>query len=145
MTLRMRSRLPALGLLGLALLGAGPCGPFPGGRLSGSEVALPGDWSFVGSGSACAVEVRPAEPHSVRATCFANEGTLYVGALFAPRKRWPTFVAADADVRVQIGDDVYPLRAVRIEDAAERARVLGPEPSDSHWLYRLEPRAVAAE
>lgn len=140
----MRIRF-VVAMTAMALVGAGPCGPIPGGRLEGTASAPVPDWSFVGDSTPCAVEVRPVDPHSIRANCFSRDGELYVGALFAPRKRWPTYVAQSSEVRVKLGDRIYELRATRITDEAERARILSPgrpddPPSASHWLYHLEPR-----
>lgn len=131
--------------LAWAMLGSGPCGVFPGGALQGELVTeAVEDWRFIGESSACAIEVRPEHPHSVRANCMQREGRLYVGSILAPRKRWPAMVAEDSRVRVRIAGKVYEGRAVRITDPAERIRVLGgtPEdpPSQSHWLWRLDPR-----
>jgi hypothetical protein len=134
----------------LPLLGAvtfyGPCGPIPGSRLGGAETSAAGvDFSFAGGSSPCAIETRPADPHSVRASCFARGSTLYVRSIFAPRKRWPAYVAENADVRIRLEGKIYPMRAVRITDETERMRILSPDepgnpPSETTWLYRLEPR-----
>ena len=132
-------------VIGATLLGAGPCAMCPGGRLDGDvEATTPADWRFVGDTAACAVEVRPNDPHSVRATCLQQGGTLYVSSIMAPRKRWPKMVADDDRVRVRIEGRLYALRAVRIDDVDERVRVLGGSaddpPGDSHWLWRFEAR-----
>jgi hypothetical protein len=137
-------------VLSLPLLGfttfAGPCGPIPGSRLDGAETSAVGlDFAFVGESSPCAIETRPSDPHSVRASCFARGSTLYVRSIFAPRKRWPAYVAENPDVRVRLQSKIYPMRAVRILDDAERAGILAPgdpedPPSETTWLYRLEPR-----
>jgi hypothetical protein len=131
----------------LAAVLAGPCGPIPGTRLAGPNVEEPvADWSFVGSGKACVLEVRPADPHSVRASCFARGRTLYVLSVLGSIKRWPAMVAEDPNVRVRIDGKIYPLKAIRITDPAERVRVLSPDdpsdfPSESTWLYQLQARS----
>lgn len=142
---RPRARPCALALVGVlafATLGAGPCGPLPGGRLDGEEAAPTADWSRLPATVACAVEVRPDDPRSVRATCRQHDGRLYVAALAAARKRWPALAEADPRVRVRIDGLVYALDAERVTDAAERARVLSDDPAESTWLWRLEPRTT---
>lgn len=144
--MRGRARQAARwGVIALALIGAGPCAVCPGGRLDGEVAPEPvGDWRFLGDQAACAIEVRPDEPYSVRATCLQHGGELYVSSMLAPRKRWPAMVVADDRVRVKIGDRVYERRAVRVTDTAQRVEVLGGSvedpPSESEWLWRLDPR-----
>lgn len=132
-------------LTAAALLGSGPCGPIPGGRLEeGTVTETPADWRFLGASVACDVEVRPEEPHSVRANCDQRDGTLYVSSMWAPNKSWPEMVATDPRVRVRIEGRIYELVAVRVNDETQRARVLSGDPDDappeSTWLWRLEPR-----
>jgi hypothetical protein len=132
-------------VLAVVLMGTGPCGPIPGGQLDGPVVTAPvADWSFLGDSFACELETRPADPHSVRATCFQRDGVLYVGSIGAPYKRWPAMVAADPRVRVRLDGKVYERTAVRVTDPAERTRLLSGDPStppsDSHWAWRLDPR-----
>lgn len=127
-------------------LGAGPCGPIPGGALDGPVAAEPaGGFSALGDRFACDVEVRPADPHSIRAGCFQRDGVPYVGALAAPRKRWPAMVEADPHVRLRVSGTVYERTAVKITDPAERTRLLSADPAeppaDSHWVWRLDPRS----
>jgi transposase len=128
--------------LAIVLTGTGPCGPLPGGRLDGELVTAPiADWSFLGDSFACALEARPADPRSVRATCFQRDGLLYVGSIAAPAKRWPAMVAADPNVRVRIAGKVYERRAVLVTEPAERARLTGGDPpAESYWVWRLDPR-----
>lgn len=129
-------------LASLCALGAGPCAIIPGGALDG-EVASPpsAGWSFLGDSAACDIEVRPADPHSIRATCLQHDGRLYVRSISAARKNWPSLAMQQPEVRVRIEGLVYPLRANRILDVATRVKVIGEDPpSDSTWLWELAPR-----
>lgn len=138
----MRRRWLAL-LLTPTLLAAKPCGLIPGGSLNGTATSPPADWRGLESGTACSLELRPENPHSVNVNCEVHDGKLYVHSFFGARKRWTAMAEDDARVRVRIDERVYELRAVRVEDEAERRSVLSPdggEPTESTWLYRLDPR-----
>lgn len=135
-------RLASLALA-LALLGVGPCGLIPGGALEGPLAPPPPDWRALGEGTLCQLELRPEEPHSLNVNCHVHDGRLYVYSLFGARKRWTAMLEEDPDVRVRIEGRLYELEALRVDDPDERRRVLSPdggEPSDSTWLYRLDPR-----
>ena len=138
----MRRRWLAL-ILAPALLAAKPCGLIPGGTLEGAVTSPPADWRALEEGAPCQLELRPEDPHSVNVNCKVHDGHLYVHSLFAARKRWTAMAEADSRVRVQIDGRVYELRAVRVEQEAERKSVLSPdgsEPAESTWLYRLDTR-----
>lgn len=120
---------------------AGPVGPFPGGALRGEAAAPPADWSFLERASPCALELRPADPHSVRLTCFATDGRLYVACVQGAARRWARMLGDDPRVRVRVGGKVYSLVAVRLTEAEERRGILsedGDVPSESTWIWRLD-------
>lgn len=143
--------------LALLVLGLGPCGRIPGGRLSGREVEQAvEDWSFTEAFPHCQVEVRPSRPYSINANCYTANGALYLGCMHCSGKRWPSYVVADPEARVRFGDRIYPVRAVRVTESSElqatwqaRARKYGaaggPAPPGDYWLFRLEshPRSPA--
>jgi hypothetical protein len=146
-----RSRLVFTALLALGLVAFGPCWRIPGGKLSGTEVTGVQDWSFVDAAPECQVEVRPTDPYSFNAYCFTVGGALHFGCMRCPTKKWPSFVAADPDVRVRFGDRIFALRANRVSDPATlrgawddhwRKRKEGePQPvPEDYWLFRLDPR-----
>lgn len=149
----MRLTRIAFAPLVLLLLGIGPCGPIPGGRLTGTVSGDPSpDWSaLVASTDYCQVEVRPSDPYSFTAVCFVVAGALHVGASGAPDKSWPGYVAADDEIRVRFGERIYPRRAILLTDPAERKAAfqaklgkMGEDyeratPPADHWLYRLDP------
>lgn len=121
------------GLVACALGCGGPVLIFPGGALSGDVVdPVPTDWSFVDS-SFVDLETRPADPYSVELNYFVKEGKLYIDP--AEGRRWLDHIRTDANVRVRFEGKIYPLRAVRVEDAAE---LEGFDPE--RLVYRLDPR-----
>ena len=150
-TLTWRSAF-LIALFSITCLAFGPCGRVPGTRLSGEEITQPvTDWSFADQLPGCQIEVRPSEPYSINAACFTYAGRLFVGCMRCSGKRWPTYVAADPNVRVKLGDRLYPLRANRVTDMTtiqaawdERSRkhttgAATAVPAD-YWLFGLDPR-----
>jgi len=150
-------------LLALAIVGAGiarlvingPIGPLAGGELDGSQRPAPADWDFTEDHFTIAVEVRPDDPHSVTVVCFVSDGELYVPARDAAEKEWPQMAVADGRARVRVGEDLYPVRLVKVEDDSEREKVFqaasqkypqlakqsaGRIP-DGVWLFRAERRS----
>ncbi len=147
----------------IALLGAGvarlvingPIGPLAGGRLTGNERVVPEDWRFTDDHDTIAVEVGPDDPHSVTVICFIVDGDLYIPAQDAADKDWPQMALADGRARVRIGEDLYPVRLVRVEGAEIReaafqsasqkypqfADRLSAGVPDSVWLFRAEGRS----
>ncbi len=141
----------------LISLAVGPCGPCPGGGLSG-EVAtsLPADWSFSDAHSRCLVELGTTDgPYSITTSCWVHDGALHVPAMMAERKRWTRIALERPDVRIQIGDTVFPLHAERIVDETERMAAFragyrkyhdgeSPPPDwevpDDRWVFRMVPR-----
>ena len=144
----MRSALAALAL-GLAF----GCGPVPGGALDGTATPQPPDWSAAlgGDRALCEIESRPDDVHSIQVECFLVAGELYVQshrwalADWWPTKSWAAIWLEHPDVRVRIGERIYPLRAVRVTDPALREPILrarGYDPvPDGIVLFRFEPHA----
>lgn len=150
----------AVGLaLGLAwLLRSDPIGPIPGKRLTGTEEPYPHDWRFTQAFTTIAVEARPSDPYSVTTLCFLHDGDLFVPSLNGSKKHWTKLVVADPRVRIKVGDEVYPARAVRVEDSvaeddalraalaskypriAARAKQQPGSTRPEVWFFRIEPR-----
>jgi hypothetical protein len=152
-----RPRVFALGLAaGLALLGSDPCGPLPGGALSGEAVTEPiGDWAFVDDQGHCQLEVRPAEPYSVTTYCFADGESLYVPAIMGDSKQWTKLAVANPDARIRIGERIYPVTLERLVAPADRRAAAeaghrhhhgGAEPpadfevKEDRWYFRATSR-----
>ena len=105
-------------LVALAL-GCGPWGPkgvIAGGPFLGAaSAAFPADWSFSDAEPLIAIETRGALlRHAVTILCVASNGSLYVMARHAPRKRWVQNLEKDPRVRLRVGDALYAGRAIRI-------------------------------
>jgi hypothetical protein len=134
-------------ILVLYLNRSDPYGTIPGKRLLGEEVAEPiDDWSFASQYRRVNVEVRPSDPYSVNAGYFVHERVLYVSS---SKSRWAQFMLQDPDVRVRVGDKLYPVRATRMEGAdleiAQNAYSTKypnrtPEQVAERWFFRLESR-----
>lgn len=143
----------------LLLLGNQPCGPIPGDALEGPvHGERVDDWAFSDAYPRCQIEVRPSDPHSVTTSCFAGDGVIYVPAIMGESKRWTQWAAEDPRARIKIGETIYPVTIVRIEDDAER-RLAGltgyrkhhdeePEPDwevpEDRWYFRLTSRPEVA-
>ena len=136
----------------LLALACGPLGPLPGGQLSG-EVAngAPRDWSFSEAYEVVQLETRPQDPYSVNLWGTAVGDRFYLGSGRGGDSAWVEHIAADAQVRLRVGDKIYELRAVRVEDPEERQRFVDamkrkyeweptPDQRAEAWLYRLDPR-----
>jgi hypothetical protein len=171
----VRSAAHAAAACGLVLALASGCGPWgPQGIVAGgpflgaTSAEFPADWSFTDAHPLVAIETRGAWlRHSVTILCVAAEGSLYVMARHAPRKRWVRNLGRDPRVRLRVGDGVYAGRAVKVEGGpeseavaraflrkyvgieAERARALPGPPAAGEdraevWTWRIDPPEPAA-
>ena len=145
------SKALVLAVCALTLAGCGePIGPFAGGALSGQSTAVPAVWDAVPD--AVQLEVRPADPYSVNIWAVGIGPALYVAG-DPEGKNWISYIRADGNVRVRLGDAVYSLAAVEVDEAEERARVLDAyvakyeeDPADGlsfvadGGIFRLQPR-----
>ena len=123
----------------------------PGGRLSGSEEARPpADWSAAAAISTAQLETRPDDPYSVN-VWGAGLGEYFYVTTRAEGATWSRFIDTNPDVRLRLGDTIYNLRAVRVDDDVEGERVLvayaskyesDPESmtANAGLIYRLEGR-----
>ncbi len=138
----------------------GPHDTWPGMRLPGDVATTPSDWSFTNDHVEIAVEVRTPYflPHSVTVVCTELDGDLYIGARDPESKWWPSWVDADPEVRLGIGDFIYKVELVPIQDPALIARIRqandakygtqyrrpsSPEDGPPIRRWRVEPRAAA--
>ena len=138
-------------VLGAALLALSGCsGPFvllPGGALEGETRPAPPDWAFSDDISTIQLETRPADPYSVNIWAVGLGSALYVHA-GANRASWIEHMENDPSVRVQLGDEIFALRAARVSEGEEFARFAdayetkyGSRPRNENvaevYLYRL--------
>jgi len=98
-------------------LAGGPLGPLPGGRLHGRLGAGDPPPALAAVERTVALELTPESPYSVTTWIVPHEGRLYVpGDFLTPWKRWPQAVLGDPRVRLRLGGEIYPRRAVRVEE-----------------------------
>ena len=147
----MKLRTPMLLPLAFALA----CGPIPGGRLSGKITEPPPAWKNVldGGHGFCEIESRPADPHSIQLDCFIYEDALYAQshrwalAPWWPVESWAAIWIANPDVKVRIGDAIYELTAVQVQERAERDAILRlrgyDPPPEGIVVFRFDPRSGA--
>ncbi len=134
-----------------ALACSGPVGPFPNGRLEG--VVVNGSVTYWPSESASVLELEadPADPYSVNVHFVTENGQLWVATVFGGTSTWARRVLTDGRVRVREGDSLWELRAIRVIDPSELARVnalyqrkyiFSPrlDAAESTLVFRLDPR-----
>ena len=105
----------------LLVVGCGPVLIFPGGKLAGTIVPAPQDWSFTDDIKTIQLETRPDDPYSVNIWVIAIGPELYAHA-GTNRATWVEHMEADPNVRIRIEEKLYALHATRVEDEAEFAR-----------------------
>jgi hypothetical protein len=141
--------------MGSLLLLLGCSEPFvmiPGGRLSGTTQPVPESWRFTDAHEDVQLETRPADPYSVNVWVVAVGDDLFVASGRGAESAWARHIAADPNVRLRVGDDIYELRAVEADTKLDRRRFTAAlsrkyddyEPDEEESaraiLYRLEPR-----
>ena len=99
----------------------GPLGPLAGGELSGQTAEPPAQWDAVPE--TIQLEVRPDDPYSVNLWSVSIGPHLYV-ATDPDGSTWITLLEANDEVRARVSGTVYLLRAVVVQDADERERVV---------------------
>ncbi len=105
----------------------------PGMRLNGDVVSeAVTDWSFSDEFQEVFLETKTwyGIPHSVTTVCAGQGDKLYVPSVYFEGgewgdKFWNANVEADSRVRMKLGEKIYPLEAVVVEDAAEIEAALG--------------------
>jgi hypothetical protein len=147
---RAISRFVLLALLPISVA-CGPLWMLPGGRLSGEVSPTPGDWAFSEAIKTVQLETRPQDPYSVNVWGAGIGDHFYLASGRGGDARWAQYIEEDPEVRLRIGSTLYELRAVRVDDDAERESFLLAlerkydwQPDDNEgenaWLFRLDPR-----
>ena len=145
----MFTRRIAMSVL-LFVVGCGPLLVIPGGRLDGVPAPAPNDWALIDEVDTVQLETRPEEPYSVNIWAVGMGPHLYVHA-GANRSSWVEHMEANPEVRIRAEDDLYELRASRVEDQDEFNRFsdayeqkYGSRPRKEKvteaYLFRLEAR-----
>jgi hypothetical protein len=144
----MKHALP-LALL-LALSACSEYLPIAGGKLEGTVSPLPAQWSELATTEIVQLESTGEAPYSVNLWVAEVGGALHV---FAGDNlaEWVKNIAANPDVRLKIGEEIFELRAIRVTDAGvfetfaqAWASKYGNRPRnenvDETYLFRLTPR-----
>ena len=100
------------------LLGGCAYVPLASGGLQGTTAAPPAEWGSQGEVKIVQLETRPADPYTVNLWMVAIDSNIYVYA-GGKHARWGQHIDADPNVRLRIGDNVYALRAQRVNDDEE--------------------------
>jgi hypothetical protein len=127
-------------------------GPLAGRALSGEPTPAPADWSSVGDAETVQLQTRPNDPYSINIWGVAIGPDFYVASGRGPNASWVGHIEGNPDVKLRIGHALYELRAVRVLDPTELARVEAAyaakydmdaqdtQPGEA-WLFRLDRRA----
>ncbi len=107
--------------LGLAIA-CEPLSMLPGGTLSGEVQSAPDDWSVATDMESFSWRPGWPIPYSINIWGAGLGPDLYV-ATGGGGTTWTEFIASDPRVRVRIGEVIYELTAVQVDDAREKARV----------------------
>ncbi len=137
----------------LYLLRTDPLVIIPGKRLSGEELPYPPDWSVCNDHLTMAVETRPEDPYSVTVSCLLHEGTIIFAATAGSTQEWAANIVRDPNIRLKLGDGVYPARAERALDLTTAdimpalmakypsiAEGAAENPPEGIWYFRVRPR-----
>jgi len=108
---------------------------FSGGLLSGPLTAAD-SFSFAAQYKRLRLEVRPEDPYSVILRVSMHDDQLYIDA--AQGRRWYAYLQDNQNVRIKLGNTVYPALAIRVDDV-EITRLF----SRDRTVYRLVPRKLA--
>ena len=146
----MKTRLLPLLIAGFALACGGPLGLLPGGKLAGPLEPPPGSWGFAGEYGYIELETRPEDPYSVNIAYTVVGGQLYANA-GDTETEWVKNIAENPEVRIRMGDTLYPLKAERVTSVEELERFgkvwarqsrfhRDPAGLGEVWVYRLPPR-----
>ena len=134
-------------LFGFALLCAG-CGHFVARELRGEPTPAPSDFTFLGTKSPCYLELAEGEK-ALRVNCFELDGVLHIHSsrwTGLPRfsgESWIFTIQREPNVRVEIEDAIFSMRARLIDDEALRVQILKDRGYWIAWegiqVFRFEP------
>ena len=123
----------------LVLLLCSGCGHFLKRELEGVEAPPPASFSFLGDKYPCYLEIAPGQ-EALRVTCFEVDGKLHIlSSRWAnlPRvsgESWRDTVRRSPDVRIEIDDKIYAMRANPIDNEERRQEML----VDRGYVYAWE-------
>ncbi len=128
-----RSRRALLAGVLACLIGCqSPAMIFSAGALNG-PVAETDSFAFAAQFRLMRLEVRPRDPYSVNIRVVMRGDRLNLDA--AEGRRWPKLLKENPNVRVKLGNSIYPATAYRVDDP-ELTRTF----MKGRTIYRLKPR-----
>ena len=128
----------AIVLIGLLVVVPPSAGWLARRPLSGVETPPPGDFSFVGSMTPCHLELARGTD-ALRVNCFQIDGVLHIHSsrwAKLPRfgtENWVVTVRREPEVRIEIADRIYAMRASVIDDEAMRQAILDDRGYSYPW------------
>mgnify|MGYP001323036608 CR=1 FL=1 len=140
--------------IGLLLVACEPVGPLAGHTLAGEPTPPPADWTSVAGAETVQLQTRQDDPYSVNIWGVAIGPDFYVASARGANASWVGHIASSPDVKLRIGKALYDLRAVRVSDTGELARVSAAyaakykmddeDKPKEPWVYRLDRRTTAS-
>ena len=123
----------------------------PGKQVTGEEGPGPiQDWSFTLEHRGVVNEVRPANPYSVNTSSLLVEDVLYIPSGSGEHSRWAQFLVEDPNMRLKVGNKIYKVRAIRVEEPSRLDRVreaygkkyprTPAENIANFWFFQVESR-----
>ena len=139
-------------MLWLAIVGIDPVDRRPGTRLSGTLQALPQDWSFTDAVQEVQVQTHPwwGVPYSVTVVLARDGQTLYSPSIYSEpaafpgTKFWNRIIAANPDVLLRVGENLYPLRLRPAASPSETAAGLNALAAKYPFWQRVRDDPAAA-
>lgn len=107
---------------------------FSGGALEG-PASETDSFAFAGQFALLQLEVRPGDAYSIILRVLMRDDQLYIDA--AKRRRWHRYLQENNQVRVKLGESVYPATAVLVDDPEITKLFL-----QDRTIYRLVPRSL---
>ena len=137
-------------LFGLLTACDKPFGIFPGAELDSPVKDVPAEWAFAQLSGLAQLEVNPNEPYSVNLVYTVVDGQIYINA-GDTRTKWVEFIEENPNIRLQIDEAIYELKADRVNDAEVVAKFAeqwtkqsffrrDPSKLDELFLFRLTKR-----
>jgi hypothetical protein len=131
-----------------------PCERTPGGWLLGDVAEQPvEDWTFANQEALCQIQVYlgGVYPHAINLNCMASDGDRYLSCASCDGKAWSTAALAHPEVRLRVGETVYPVTVRRVQDpeeldeawrarARKTARGDGEQRQDGWWSFQVVSR-----
>jgi hypothetical protein len=145
-------------LMGSLGTGCAPFLVFPGGELRGTlDSSVIDDWVFTDEVEFVQIETRPDRPYSVQVYGVGSGNAFYIASQgwrgelgSTDRARWVDHLAEDPRIRLRVGETLYELKALRVEDDSEVERIRKlflkkyGDAADSWGFWQSKPKAPRA-